>query len=813
MKHWWPILFSISLLFPSVAPAQKFLEGPSHAEPQKAFDIVHYRLDLAFIPEKRQVKGTVFISFVPEADTVTTILLHAKKLNIDSIFCNGTPVQGWHQTDSLLMISIGHALPADTATLQIRYSVENPERGLFFNLPDSAARTNYVEIYSQGESEFNRYWFPCWDFPNDRATSEVLATVPDSLLVISNGTLLRVKDNKNGTVTYHWRMDKPHVSYLISVAIGNYVRLCEKADSISVCYNVHPADSTSAWLTFGNTPEMIRFFSRILQFPYPYKKYDQTLVHNFQYGGMENVTASTLHYESLRDSNALLDGNSDELIAHELAHQWFGDLVTCRSWTHIWLNEGFATYFAGLWLEHKFGPARFQQYMEEARSMYISEDRYLHRRALIWNRYHKPEDLFDRHAYQKGAWVLHMLRSELGDSLFFRGLHHYLTKFAWQCVSTDQFKTVMEEVTGKDLTPFFRQWVSGAGHPELRISTSYDEARKTLALTVVQSQKKDSLCTTFHFPLQVALFSDRLFQTHELFVDADSMTFQIPCERKPDFVRIDPQNRLLKEVDYRKPRQEWLAQLQWDPDPIGRQKAAEVLADSLDSLAAETLASRFLCEPVAYVRRAILKSLARTKSTALKKVINSALHDPDSWVRMQAVTVLEQIPDLLPSPFDTLEAIFDQDSSYRVRRQVLNVAAVLDSARSTPLLRRALSRPSFRETLRLGALNAIRKAQRKDLIPDVLPLTLPQYSDFLRYMAILTVSYVEPDNPRGRQRLREMLTDPYRSIRRFCASTLARSGSAEDLPFLKKALQRENVSEIRDALKKAIQRIQERMKK
>ena len=788
-----------------------YLQGKPEHEPQKRFDILHYRLNIRLFPEEKSLAGSVGIRLVSQADTLTTLQFDADTMAIDSVTLSPPAPLSWKKTPGNLSVILDRPLAAgDTVEVRISYRLKEPVKGLYFNLPDTASGENDLEVYSQGEMEDNHYWFPCWDFPNDRATSETIVTVPDTLMVISNGKLLEVADNGDGTKTFHWYMAQPHVSYLISIVAGNYARVRDHYKSIPVDYYVHPEDTANARLTFQRTPDMIALFSQLLGYEYPYAKYAQTLVHKFRYGGMENISATTLNYSSLRDRRSLIDGSAEGLISHELAHQWFGDLVTCRTWAHSWLNEGFATYFSAIWYEHARGWPYLQRSIENDKELYFTEDTFLHRRALAWARYSQPEDLFDRHAYQKGAAVLHMLRHELGDSLFWKGLHHYLEKYEWRCVTSADFKQALEEATGRNLTPFFTDWVYGAGHPELKVSKFYDPERHQLTLTVLQTQEKDSLCTTFHFPVDIEITAARETRSYRVRVERDSATFTFPCSSKPLMVRFDKGHWLLKKLDFPKPAGEWVFQLHNDSDALGRMDAIRTLGDSLSlpGVAAE-LASQFSQENVDFVRREIIRTLSSDTSGALAGILPAALHDPNSGVRTEAVRALAENPQLMPSPFDTLLTIYRSDSSYSVQRQVLNAAVTIDSARAIPLIAEALETPSFRETLRGGALNAIRKARLHSFLPKLLELTEKPVPDIVRYQALLTLTQLDEDNPQVYQVLLRHLQDSYFPVRRICASALNRIRREDSLPALKAALAKEKMESIRSILQRAIDRIEE----
>ena len=339
-----------------------------------------------------------------------------------------------------------------------------PPEGCSSCVADPAYPERPLAIWTQGEAEDTHYWLPCYDYPNERATSEMIITVEKPLFVVSNGALVETTKNAGDTTTYHWKMDVPHVSYLISLAVGDFSVYHDKVGDLPLDYYVaKDVDEATARRFMGKTPQMIRFFGESTGQPYPYVKYAQTCLPEFG-GGMENISATSMTDNALRDEIAALEGDADGLVAHELAHQWFGDLLTCKDWSHIWLNEGFASYFDPLFAEHDRGEDTFRLEMDGALQGYLGNDR-AYRRPIVETRYESSMQMFDGMTYAKGACVLHALRGLLGDEVWWKGLRAYVAAHKSQVVDTDDFRKSMEAASGKDLKWFFDQWVHKAGHP------------------------------------------------------------------------------------------------------------------------------------------------------------------------------------------------------------------------------------------------------------------------------------------------------------------------------------------------------------
>ena len=345
-----------------------------------------------------------------------------------------------------------------------------------------------MQVWSQCQDEDARYWFPCFDAPNEKATTEMTVTVPQPYFALSNGTLLSTtRDEAAGTITYHWLQDQPHSTYLMTLVVGEFSERTEMVDGLPVQWYVTPGREDDGQRAFGDTPEMVRFFGQRLGVPYPWNKYAQIAVSDFVFGGMENISATTLTDPALFDARARLD-SSDALIAHELAHQWFGDLLTCRDWSHGWLNEGFATFLDALFHEHNKGSDEFRYYLRQnAQATSRGWGRY--RRPIVTNVYNEPIDLFDRHLYEKGALVLHMLRYVLGDAAFWDSLQQYVTANRHHVVETVDLERAIETATGRNLQAFFHQWVYKGGHPEYQVEFAWDDATRIATVTIRQQQQ------------------------------------------------------------------------------------------------------------------------------------------------------------------------------------------------------------------------------------------------------------------------------------------------------------------------------------
>jgi len=411
----------------------------------------HLLLELWFDWKERKVFGTATHTLKAINDGLERIVLDAVDMKIKDVVSNKRRLR-FEYDGRFVTIALPKRLKEDgEVTLAISYEA-SPRNGLFFVVPDKKYPKKPYQIWSQGEMEDNRHWFPAYDYPNARVTSEAVLHVDERYTALSNGGLIDVKhDKKARTKTFHWKQAIPHVNYLISIAIGEFDMKEEDCDGVPLQYYVPKGEGSSIPFSFRCTPSVMRFFNKVIGVKFPYEKYAQVVVDEFTFGGMENTTLTLLFRATVHDENALPDLRVDSLIAHEMAHQWFGDLLTMKSWAHLWLNEGFATYFQPLWYEHEYGKEEFQYAMRGHALMYFSEASERYTRPIVTTKYSEPEDMFDGHSYQKGACVLHMMRYVLGDEQFFKSLRHYVKSHSQGAVETTDLKESIEEATGKDL--------------------------------------------------------------------------------------------------------------------------------------------------------------------------------------------------------------------------------------------------------------------------------------------------------------------------------------------------------------------------
>lgn len=707
-----------------------------HYAPDRPADVRHIRLDIALNFEHETISGTASLTFSALYEELRTIILDAVDLHIEQVnMANGAGLK-YHADGKKLIITLDRTYAhGEEFTIAVRYSAK-PRTGLHFVKPAPEDTTRPIQAWSMGQPRYASHWFPCLDSPGERATSEIFVTVPTRFQTISNGNLLGVTESSAdsrldgiATKTYHWRHDVPHASYLISLVVGEFAMIEDSYKGKPVTYYVRPDRKDDALLYMGKTPQMLQFFSAYTGVEYPYDKYAQTVVELYT-GAMEHTSATTHSFSLLLDQRAALDFNLVAVVAHELAHQWFGDLVTCRDWANGWLNEGFATYIEELWTEHDLGNDYFKQSMLNLKKRYLGEDRN-YRRPIVYYVYHDQGfELFDRHMYDKGAWVLHMLRHQLGETAFRRAIHAYVERYREREVVTADFERTVEEVTGRSLEQFFQQWIYAGGYPEFEVSYAWDQEHSTAKIKIRQAQKVDDLTPCFVTPVDLAFTLPTTGETTDnteiprtrtvqmrVVVGEDGQSeqsFYFPLEREPLMVRFDPDGWLLKTLKFECPAHMTRYQLAHDPDVLGRIEAAEVLGNKGGDENLQALASALLHDPFWGVRSAVAKALGEIGSAEAQEALLQGLQqlDPAQFSRARAAIAAAlgkfQAPEqasLAQRSAQALSALLEQgDISYLVEAAAAEALGKTRTAGSVQLLEKLLTRPTWNATVERGAL-------------------------------------------------------------------------------------------------------------
>jgi aminopeptidase N len=565
---------SVNFLAPGdAAPARQYA-------PDRSVQIMHLALDVTPDFKQRKVQATATLRLKPIAKEIREISLDAVDLDVHSVSAT-EKIQAYQVTEEKLVVTFAEAIPPEKeVTVIIVYAAE-PSEGLYFRTPEMGYMVGDTHLFSQGEEIEARHWYPCLDAPNQRLTSEITCRVPEGMTVVSNGRLVSEdKDPGTGLVVFHWSQEKPHANYLISLVAGYFKKVEDSSNGVPLAFYTPASEIKQAPNSFRHTKDMLAFFEKETGVAYPWNKYFQVCVNDFVAGGMENTSATTLTDQTLFTDATENIRDSDGLIAHELAHQWFGDFVTCKDWSHIWLNEGFATYYETLYGEHKDGhDAMLYELYGRARMITGMTNDFT---PIVRRDFSQPREMFGYLVYPKASWVLHMLRSQLGPDLYRQCIKTYLLRHQLGNVVTDDLRAVVEEVSGRSYDPFFDQWLYHGHFPELDITYSWDETLKQAKVSIRQTQDTNAGVLLFHLPLPIRFkttqgIADRLIQVSQKQED-----FYFSLDSAPESVRIDPEYTVLAKISFPISKAMLYAQLADKKDMVGRLEAIEQLSSKTD---------------------------------------------------------------------------------------------------------------------------------------------------------------------------------------------------------------------------------------
>ena len=628
---------------------------PYRTSETKAFDLIHTRLEVDFVWEKEQMNGKAWLKMHPWFSTQSEVTLDAKGYLINSvgIVQSGQIKQlkydytdlehlkimldrDYQRSDTIEIFVDYVARPSKLGSLLTKEGAR--DQGLYFINPRKEVEKKPQQIWTQGESNGSPAWFPTFDTPNQKCTQEIAITIADNFTTLSNGLLIDSKKHSNGTRTDFWKMSLPHSPYLFMMAIGEFSIVKDTWRGKEVNYYVEPEFEQYAQLIFGNTPEMLEFYSNKLGVEFPWEKYGQVVVRDFVSGAMENTSATT-HFGGLQhDTRQHLDRDHEDIIAHELFHQWFGDLVTCESWANLTLNEGFATYGEYLWIEYKYGKDAAMRHLINDRNSYMREAK-RKRVPLIRYSHERAGSMFDAHSYQKGGQVLHMLRQEVGDEAFFASLKYYLTENAFRDVEVHKLRLAFEEITGRDLSIYFNQWYLAPGHPELAVSGSYADGKYDLTIRQLQDTTDYPV---YQLPIEIEVYANGQKRTKKVIMSGKKLVVALEAATEPDYVFLNPKGSLLAEIKANdRSQKSWKNQLRYADDYYGKSIACENIEFGSLSESDFTLIEALSKDPFWGTRLLAAQVITQMPQPLLPKAINLAntlLKDEKSSVRAAAVT-------------------------------------------------------------------------------------------------------------------------------------------------------------------------------
>jgi len=644
-------IFSVLIIS---AQEKKEINTVYRAEKEKINDLVHTKLKVGFDYDKRHLLGEAWITLEPHFYNVSELELDAKAMLIHKVTRKGKDLK-FDYDGNKLKIKLGNIYgKGEQYTIYIKYTARPEEveqegsaaitdaKGLYFINHDGSDPDKPVQIWTQGETESSSCWFPTIDSPNQKTSQEMYITVPNKYVTLSNGLMKSQTENSDGTRTDYWKFDQKHAPYLFFMGIGEFSIVKDKWKEIDVDYYVEKKYEPYAKEIFGLTPEMIQFFSDYTGVDYIWPKYAQMVGRDYVSGAMENTTA-VLHGEmAYQTPDQLIDENSwESVIAHELFHHWFGDLVTAESWSNLTVNESFANYSEYLWFDYKYGEDFADAHRYDEVQGYISPENEL--KDLVRFHYNSKEDMFDGVSYNKGGAVLHMLRNFIGDDAFKAGLKDYLNDNKFGTGEAHQLRLAFEKVTGKDLNWFFNQWYFGSGHPKLDVKYTYSEAANLVTVQINQTQEN-----LFEFPLAIDVYEDAKPKRYNVWVDQKEKSFTFKYTKIPQLVNIGANRTLLTEIKDNKTIENYIHLYTYGKKYEDRREAIEALAENQDNENAFKLLTKALHDKYYGLRILAIDKIDISKSnvgSVIKIIEKLAISDEKTLVQAEAISKLEKLED------------------------------------------------------------------------------------------------------------------------------------------------------------------------
>jgi aminopeptidase N len=796
-------------------PAPAAAVEPLRTASDRPVDIRSIRLELRVDVKNKAIDGHASIAFRCVRPT-RTVSLDAVDFEVKQVKVQAgqESIDPAHFTTDgkKLVVDLGSRLQAgQEGKVDVDYRIHEPKDGLHFFAPSKTEPDAPLLLWSQGETSTNRYWIPCIDEPDQRQKTEIVVTVPEGFEAVSNGKLVERHANPTDkTVTFDWRQEIPHPSYLVTLVVGEFDVVTHDWEGIPVVYYVPKGRRDEAEPTYGRTPEMLTYFSKLFGVRYPWAKYAQVTCYQFG-GGMENTSATTMGDRILLDKRSLLDRTSESIVSHELAHQWWGDMVTCRDWSHTWLNEGFASYAEALWDEHARGRDEYAYNMDRKAGRAIAGGK---ARPVMDRHYPDPQSMFDDRSYPKGAWVAHMLRNRLGDDAFWKGIKNYATEHKFHSVETVDLRRSLERTTGRDLERFFYDWLERAGNPDVAVATEYLPDARQARLTIQQTQAGEP----FEIPLKIVLTCAGAKEpiVLEETMAAKKLELVIPLPGPLERVDVDPDQAILTDLKETKARALWQAQLLEGPNVPARMRAAQHFAKSKADGDHELLSKAFAQEKFWGVKLELAAALGTAKGKTCQQALLQGLHDKDARVRKASLDGLAKFsPD--PAAAAVVKEILQKgDLSYGVEGAALGAYAKLSPKDAVGVITPWLEKPSHQDLLAGAALAALAATENPAVVNTLMSWTQPPKPSLLRAAALRGLAQLAKSkkvSDAQRQQIVKALvaaldTDDM-TVRFSVFLSLPDLGplAAQALPALEKQLETESRSAVKNRLRGMVSRI------
>lgn len=759
--------------------------------PDRVVDVLHIKIDVTPDFENEQLAAETTLTFKPIAKPVELVELDAVDLRIAEVTAT-QPLADWVSTDKRLTLQFAEPIAVgEEVSVTVRYTAE-PKMGLYFRTEKMGYPAGDDHLWTQGQTHEAGHWFPCFDSPNERSTTEVICRVPRGMTVLSNGERVDAAvDANTGLNAVHWKMNQPHASYLVCLVAGNFHesrQVMRNADhEVPLGFYSQPTLAEYADRAFGDTKPIMEFYEQEIGLPFPWPKYDQVTIRDFTSGGMENTTLTTLTHRTIYDPATETIYSSRNLDAHEMAHQWFGDYVTCEDWSQLWLNEGFATFYTHLYDEHKYGRDQLlYRLWRDAKRKVLNPGNTL---PIVYRGYDDPWEQFDYRAYPKGAWVLHMLRSQLGKEVYRTAIKAYLAKHAYNSVTTPDLMAELEDVSGVSLDRFFDQWVYHGGVPKLKVRHQWLPKEKLMQVTVEQTQKVNDEVMLFHLPTLLRFVVDGEVIDQAIEITKRKQEFYVPLPAKAELVRFDPEYQILAVVDHKKPQSMLEKQLASQSDIIGRLLAAEALGKKDNQAAVNALQACLNNDTHYGVRRIAAVALRKMQTDEACKALAGSLDQADARAR---IVVVEQIGNYYrPEAHDFLIRVAGEEKNPAIVAMALRAL----SKHQTPEARQAISQAigtfSFAETIAKAGFDAAADQQATELIAPIIaalsdPSRLFEDRAFGTGMeAIAKLASREEDKSLVRNFLIKQLNSPRQQVRKAAVEAFGELRDASTLSFLR----------------------------
>jgi aminopeptidase N len=787
--------------------------------PDKVVDVIHIDLHLRPDFASKSLAGICTQTVEAIEDGVRSVTLDAVDLTVSAVTQDAAPL-AFSATSQALRVDFPRPLAAgERCTFAIVYRAINPRRGIYFI---DAPR----QVWTQSQDQDARFWFPCFDHPADKQTTSATIVVPRGLFALSNGELVERADVGETTI-FRYEQRVPHATYLVTMVVGDYAEVRQPHPRLPVWYYVERGRETDGERAFGNTPRMIECFEAVIGVPYAYERYGQIAVADFIFGGMENTAATTQTDRTLHDARAHIDFSSDPLVSHELAHQWFGDLVTCRDWSQAWLNEGFATYFEAVWREADLGWDEYAYAIFELVADYLEEDRERYRRPIVCNVYRDPIELFDAHLYQKAGAVLHMLRGELGWPRLQRSIRRYVTDNAQRNVETIDLVRAIEATTGRNLRAFFAQWLERGGHPEIRVEFRWDAERSTALLTVDQTQAVDADHPAYVFDLDIGFVAEAPAAAAvdagdgalpgetrvRVRVEREHERFAVPLDARPELVRVDPGAYVLSALTYGFDADACAAILRGEPGIVARIRAAKALGKDGARIAREALATALAQDPFWGVAAEVAGVLGDLRSPAGRAALLANRAHPHPKVRRAVAAALGAYADA-----EVASALLEltADESYFVAAAAYEALGKTRDPRAFDALAAGLTRRSWNQTIEAGAARGLAELADERGFALLAAAADPASGEGLRRAAVRAIgrlaSLVESVRTRAVDALEKIFDEPAYLVRVSAYAACEIVADARLLPSLDRLAVTENDGRLRRDAAEAALRIREAQK-